>query len=111
MAEPRDSGGGPLAGRTAIVTGGSRGIGRAVSVALARDGAAGAVNYRSAAPSAEQLAAELTAATYTARAFGAALESNEQIEEYYAFLSGRMAAKAKPAEPSVTIAPGSQRVN
>ena len=62
----------------------SRGIGRAISVALARDGAAVAVNYRSAAPAAEQLAAELTAATYTARAFGAALESNEQIEDMVA---------------------------
>jgi NAD(P)-dependent dehydrogenase (short-subunit alcohol dehydrogenase family) len=85
VAEHRDSGGGaPLAGRTAIVTGGSRGIGRAISVALARDGAAVAVNYRSAAPAAEQLAAELTAATYIARAFGAALESNEQIEDMVA---------------------------
>jgi 3-oxoacyl-[acyl-carrier protein] reductase len=85
VTEHRDSGGGaPLAGRTAIVTGGSRGIGRAISVALARDGAAVAVNYRSAAPAAEQLAAELTAATYTARAFGAALESNEQIEDMVA---------------------------
>jgi hypothetical protein len=37
--------------------------------------------------------------------------SNEQIEEYYAFLSERMAAKAKPAEPSVTIALGPQTVN
>jgi hypothetical protein len=37
--------------------------------------------------------------------------SNEQIEEYYAFLSERMAAKAKPAEPSITIAPGPQTVN
>jgi hypothetical protein len=37
--------------------------------------------------------------------------SNEQIEECYAFLSERMAAKAKPAEPSITIAPGPQTVN
>jgi hypothetical protein len=28
--------------------------------------------------------------------------SNEQIEEYYAFLSERLAAKAKPAEPSIS---------
>ncbi|MBW2509033.1 MAG: SDR family NAD(P)-dependent oxidoreductase, partial [Deltaproteobacteria bacterium] len=35
-----------LAGKIAVVTGGSRGIGRAVSVALAEAGAHVLVNYR-----------------------------------------------------------------
>ena len=35
-----------LANRTALVTGGSRGIGRAVAISLARAGAAVAIGYR-----------------------------------------------------------------
>lgn len=37
--------------------------------------------------------------------------SDEQLEEYYAELGARIAAKAKPAEPPITIAPGPRTVN
>jgi 3-oxoacyl-[acyl-carrier protein] reductase len=48
-------------GKTALVTGGSRGIGRAVVTMLARAGADVAIGYRSRAAEAESAAAEVTA--------------------------------------------------
>ncbi|HEX6615777.1 MAG TPA: SDR family NAD(P)-dependent oxidoreductase [Gemmatimonadales bacterium] len=48
-----------LAGRTALVTGGSRGIGRATALLLARAGADVALTYRSRAADADAVAAEI----------------------------------------------------
>ncbi len=55
-----------LAGKTALVTGGSRGIGRAISLKLAARGAAVFVNYRQSAEAAEQVVADITGAGGTA---------------------------------------------
>src|SRR2546429_9790316 len=48
-----------LDGRAALVTGGGRGIGRAVSIALAQDGADVALTYRRDKDAAEETVAEI----------------------------------------------------
>jgi 3-oxoacyl-[acyl-carrier protein] reductase len=55
-----------LTGKTALVTGGSRGLGRAIGLALARQGADVAINYRGNAAAAETVATEITAMGRTA---------------------------------------------
>jgi len=51
-----------LKGRVAIVTGASRGIGRAIAIGLAREGADVVVNYVSQSAAAEEVVAEIRAA-------------------------------------------------
>src|SRR5829696_8746521 len=51
-----------MAERAALVTGGSRGIGRAIAVRLARAGVAVAVNYRGRADAAAEVVALIEAA-------------------------------------------------
>ena len=50
---------GPLAGRMAVVTGGSRGIGRAIALELARQGADVLITYRTNSALAEAAANEI----------------------------------------------------
>jgi 3-oxoacyl-[acyl-carrier protein] reductase len=49
-----------LQGRTALVTGGASRVGREIAVALAAEGAAVAVNYRSSAEEANAIVSEIT---------------------------------------------------
>ena len=60
-----------LAGRTALVSGGSRGIGRAIALGLAADGADVAVNYRRDEDAAQATVAEIEKLGRRAKAYAA----------------------------------------
>lgn len=67
-----------LEGRVALVTGGSRGIGRAVSLALAKAGADVAINFRRDDKAAEQTADEIRALGRKAEIYAASVDDFEQ---------------------------------
>ncbi len=78
MNEPQN--GQRLSGQVAIVTGASRGIGRAVALALAAEGAKVVVNYASSSAAAEAVVAEIGAMGSEAIGFQADVSQPDQVE-------------------------------
>jgi len=69
-----------LEGRIALVSGGGRGVGAAIALALAEDGADVAVNYRRDADSAADVVARIEALGRRAKAYAASVDRFEEDE-------------------------------
>lgn len=73
----------PLQGKVAIVTGASRGIGRAIALELATQGASIVVNYASSSSAADTVVAEINAAGGQAIALKADVSKVEEVEALF----------------------------
>ena len=73
-----------LVGRVALVTGGSRGVGRVIATTLAASGAVVAVNYRRDEEAAAETVSLIEAAGGQARAYAASVDDFAQDEEMVA---------------------------
>jgi 3-oxoacyl-[acyl-carrier protein] reductase len=83
-----------ISGKVALVTGGGRDIGRAISLELARNGADVVVNYKASASGAEDTVREITALGRRASAVAADVtrkaEIDRLVEAALAFGGGRI---------------------
>ena len=77
-----------LEGRVALVTGGSRGIGRAIALSLAQAGADVAVNYRRDQGAAEETAKAIEAMGRRARTYAASVENFDEDQAMVAAVLG-----------------------
>ena len=79
-----------LAGKTALVTGGNRGIGRATALLLARSGADVAITYRSRSSDAAAVVTEIQAGGRKAFAVGGDLADEATAEQVVAQCSAEL---------------------
>jgi len=79
---------GLLAGQTALVTGASHGIGRAIALGMGRAGASVAVNYNRSRQNADEVVLEIKKAGSRAMAVSADVSREEEVLEMFASVTG-----------------------
>ncbi len=78
----------PLAGKTALITGAERGIGRAIALRLAADGAAVIVNFLGDAKAAQAVTEAIVLRGGSARAFQADVSDLDQVKAMFGSIDG-----------------------
>jgi 3-oxoacyl-[acyl-carrier protein] reductase len=79
-----------LNGRVALVTGGSRGIGRAIAIAMADAGADVAVNYKENKAAAEEVVVTISKSGRRAFAFGADVAVSREVDSMIAAITRQL---------------------
>jgi 3-oxoacyl-[acyl-carrier protein] reductase len=79
----------PLTGKTALVTGGGTGIGRAIALALAGQGAAVAVVYRTSQESADEVVMEIASRGGRAASFAGDITQSESVDHLIGEVTAR----------------------
>jgi 3-oxoacyl-[acyl-carrier protein] reductase len=93
----------PLEGKIALVTGASRGIGRAIAERLAADGALVAVHYGKNKSSAEDVVAGIAAKGGQAFAVGADLAAKDGVSQLYAALDKELSARRGSTKLDIVV--------
>src|SRR5699024_2598852 len=92
-----------LHGKVALVTGGSRGIGRAISERLARDGALVVVHYGANERAANETVAAITAAGGAAFALGRPLGDDGDVAALFEALDRELEARTGPTRLDIVV--------
>ncbi|MFC4100901.1 SDR family oxidoreductase [Paenibacillus xanthanilyticus] len=92
-----------LQGMTALVTGASRGIGRAIAIRLAKEGALVAVHYGRGSDAAEEVVREITRDGGAAFALGAELGTLEGVGRLYDQLDDALHARTGEAKLDILV--------
>lgn len=94
----------PLTGKVAVITGSSRGLGKAMALRLAQDGALVAVNYRSAKDAAAEVVGEIEKSGGRAFAVEGDMSSMAGIAAFFGALDRELEARTDSAHFDIFIA-------